>query len=492
MFDPDSSLNKFAEQLRMAEGGHAACIAHLREGVIGEGLPITGPFGVKPLIYADYIASGRALSQVEDFIGKIVLPVYANSHTQASYCGRFMTRLRAAARAWIARHCGADSRFEVIFTGAGATHGINRLVHLLGIATASQNNHSRPLILLGPYEHHSNILPWRESGAEVVEIPEGALGGPDLTELEKTLKAVSSGRLVVAAFSAASNVTGIMADVESITCILNRYGVKSVWDYAGGGPYMPINMCAGESGQIDAIVISPHKFVGGPAASGVLIIRKDAVAVSKPTFPGGGTVQFVSPWDHDYTSHLGAREESGTPNIIGDIRAALAFIVKETIGQAFQDSRNAILHHTARDAWRNHPQIELLGHDQNISQLPIFSFRVRNTRDGGYVHQQLFTRMLSDVFGIQARGGCACAGPYAHRLLNISRKSSTELRDSILKGREIVKPGWTRLNFSVLMDDAKVESIIRDVALLAADPHPYLSHYRCDESTARFEALSSV
>lgn len=489
MFDPDRALDDFARQLRGDQGAHEAVITSFREGMIGEGLPIDGPFGVKTLIYADYVASGRALRQVEDFVQQVVLPVYANSHTQASFCGRAMTRLRASARQHIARICRADAQYDVIFTGAGATHGINRLVHLFGVSEAVKGG-DRPLVLIGPYEHHSNILPWRESGAEILEISEGPEGGLDLVQLKAILDNVSPERLVIAAFSAASNVTGITVDVQGVTRCLNRYGVRSVWDYAGGGPYLDIDMHAMSPGQIDAVVISPHKFIGGPAASGILIVRKAAVSASKPTFPGGGTVQFVSPWQHDYAESLSAREESGTPNVVGDIRAALAFLVKDAIGQDYMEQRNAALYQRAYDAWRVHPQIEILGGAGLKGQLPIFSFKVRDADGGGYIHQQLFTRMLSDVYGIQARGGCACAGPYAHRLLGLSQEASVALRSEIMRGNEIEKPGWTRLNFSVLMDDAKVQKIIDGVSMLASNPQPYLHHYQCDESTARFEAVA--
>lgn len=462
-------------------------IDRLRAGLIGEGTTIPGPLGEHELIYADYVASGRALRQVEDFVLEEVLPVYANSHTEASYCGSAMTRLREAARAEIARICGADERYATVFCGSGATAGLNRLVHLLGVAGAAEKG-ARPLVVLGPYEHHSDILPWRESGAEVVEIGEDVAGGPDLQELEEVLRSAGEGRLIVGAFSMMSNVTGIVTDDLAVTRLLKRYGALAVWDCAGSGPYLPIEMYAGSDAQKDAVVVSPHKFIGGPAASGVMIVIKAAVKLDAPVAPGGGTVRFVSPWGHDYSSEITTREEAGTPNVIGDIRAALVFLVKEAIGQDVMDARNAAFRQRAQLVWQDNPAIEVMGNRDARHVLPVFSIRVRDLERGGYVHQQLVTRMLSDAYGIQARGGCACAGPYAHRLLGIGQRESEDLRSRILSGEELKKPGWTRLNFSVLLTDEKADRIIAAVDDLARNPYPLADRYTCDETTARFRA----
>lgn len=458
----------------------------LAQGVIGEGVPVDGGFGAKPLIYADYVASGRALRPIETFIMEEVLPYYANSHTEASYCGGFMTRLRQRCREEIGRLCGAGEGYATIFCGSGATAGINRLVALLGVAQAVEGE-ERPLVVTGPYEHHSNILPWRESGAEVVEIPECRQGGPDLAELERVLAGQPQGRLVIGAFSALSNVTGIRTDVARVTRLLKAHGALSVWDYAGGGPYLAIDMQAG--GGLDAVVVSPHKFPGGPGATGLLIVREAAVRIARPSWPGGGTVRFVSPWGHDYAGSLAAREEAGTPNVAGDIRAGLVFLVKEALGQAFLDRRHAVLKQRALAQWEAVDGLELLGAPQEKDSLPVFSFRVRDLERGGYIHQQLVTRMLSDAYGVQARGGCACAGPYAHRLLKIGQEQSDAMRAGILSGEELKKPGWTRLNFSVLLTEEKGDRIIAAVDELARAPYPLAEQYICDESKARFTAI---
>lgn len=469
-------LQQFRHELATGDA-----VSALREGLVGKGARIDGPFGTRDLLYADYVASGRALVQVERFVLEEVLPYYANSHTEASYCGGFMTRLRREARAVIADCCGAGPKHAVIFAGSGATAGINRLVKLLGVADAVAAG-QRVRIVIGPYEHHSNILPWRESGAEVIEIAEAACGGPHLAALDAALQ--DRADLTVCAFSAASNVTGIVTDVARVTRKAKAAGAKMVWDYAGAGPYLPIAMSPEDGVDIDAVVVSPHKFIGGPGASGVLIVRHDAVVTSRPSWPGGGTVRFVSPTGHDYSQSLEAREEAGTPNVVGDIRAALAFLVKDALGAEFMRARNAELTRRAIAAWQGVERLELLG-ALEPQRLPIFSFRVSNGK-GGYVHQQLVTRMLSDRFGIQARGGCACAGPYVHRLLAIDAEQSQRMREAILSGHEMEKPGFTRLNFSVLLSDEKVKFILDAVARLASDAVDYEPHYDVDASRAIF------
>ncbi|MGF9564573.1 aminotransferase class V-fold PLP-dependent enzyme [Neorhizobium sp. JUb45] len=473
----ETPLAKFRKSL-----GHGDVIASLNDGLVGSTATINGPYGEKALVYADYVASGRALHQVERFVLEEVLPYYANSHTEASYCGGFMTRLRREARATIAKSCGATEQHAVIFTGSGATSGINRLVALFGVTEAVAAGQS-VRIILGPYEHHSNILPWRESGAEIIEIPEQSDGGPDLALLEAALHD-GAPKLTICAMSAASNITGIISDVAAITTMVKAAGARMIWDYAGGGPYLPIAMCPAAGAQIDAIVVSPHKFIGGPGASGVLILRRDALATRKPSWPGGGTVKFVSPTAHDYSDNVESREEAGTPNVVGDIRAALAFIVKDAIGAEKMEARNRELTERAFSRWKQIPQLELLGL-QDADRLPIFSFRVRDGK-GGYVHQQLITRMLSDRFGIQARGGCACAGPYVHRLLSITPEQSEAIRQAILSGDEISKPGFVRLNFSVLLPDEKVRFILDCVAQIASDATTFEADYDVDASRAIF------
>ncbi|MBD8065195.1 aminotransferase class V-fold PLP-dependent enzyme [Devosia sp. PTR5] len=456
-------------------GEHAGgdLLAAIAGNIIGKGQAVPGPFGPHPMIYADFVASGRPLQQVEAFIATHVLPWYSNTHTEGSHCGAVMSDLRRQARALIKQEMGAGEDVALIFAGNGATAGLNKLVALLDVGPDTT-------VLIGPYEHHSNILPWRESGAQVIEVPEAAEGGPDLDWLEATLRS-RSGR-VIGAFSAASNTTGILTDTDSVTQLLKRHDALAVWDYACAAPYVRIDMGTGAAAK-DAIVLSPHKFVGGPGASGVLALRKSCIRRQKPSAPGGGTVRFVSPWDVVYSDDPVAREEAGTPNVIGDIRAGLAFAVKAAVGAETIQQRNAALARRGFDAWQHTKGLTLLGHPE-AKRLPIFSFTV-TSEDGETVHPQLVTRLLSDLHGIQARGGCSCAGPYGHRLLDIDEDRSARMRDGILSGNEVEKPGWTRLNLSWTMSEAEVELILEAVQSLPADAARVAPSYTIDRSTAR-------
>lgn len=467
-----------------------ALLDYLRSGLIGDGVPFNTPFGRRELLYADYVASGRALRQVEAFVTEEVLPFYANSHTEASYCGETMSRMREEARAIIARDLGATADCHVIFAGSGATAGINRIVGLLCVSERV-NAGERVVVLSGPYEHHSNILPWREAGAEIHVIPEAQTGGVNLGELEEMLKFQQDADLVIGSFSAASNVTGIVTQSDPVTRLLKRYGALAIWDYAGGAPYLSMNMTPEPGAEKDAIVFSPHKYPGGPGASGVLVVRDSVVQRRTPTAPGGGTVSFVSNWHHAYSSSVAVREEAGTPNVVGDIRAALAILIKDAIGCGVIHARDTELRERAIAKWSSVVGLRLLGLRDSAKALPIFSFQI-DDGSNKVLHHQLVTRMLSDVHGIQARGGCACAGPYAHQLLGLNRAASEQLFARLEAGHEIEKPGWVRLNLSYLHSDAQVDRIIGAVAELPDLAQRLAHRYAVDPVTARFRVTEPL
>lgn len=453
----------------------------LHDGIIGKDAVIEGPAGPRKMIYADYVASGRAHEAVEGWVMREILPFYANSHTEASHCGGVMTRLRREARAEILRICGGDeATHAAVFSGSGATAGLNRLVNLLAVGSGMR-------VLVGPYEHHSNLLPWRESGAEITTLPEAPSGGVDRDALARALEqARAAGQRVVVSLSAASNVTGITADVAAITAQVKAAGAAMIWDYAGGAPYLPMDLGAG----MDAVVLSPHKFPGGPGASGLLLLRRDAVRANRPSLPGGGTVRFVARDFHDYSDSIEAREEGGTPNVVGDLRAALVMVLKDAMGADQIAARNDANWARARARLMAEPRIELLG-NLDCPRLPILSFRLRDGQ-GGYVHQQLATRMLSDHFGVQARGGCACAGPYVMQLLGIEDAEAARLRAAILAGEEIEKPGFVRLNLSWAADEDEITAILNAVCDLAATAPDLAAHYDCDRARAIFRPRNAA
>lgn len=467
-------------------------ITELRDGLIGSKLHIEAPFGRKRIVYADYTVSGRALTQVEDWIRNNALPYYANSHTEVSACGQRMNRLRRQARTRIAASVGAGSECDVIFCGSGATAAANRLLHLLGLRSnggGETQSASGPIVLTGPYEHLSNILPWREAGARTVEIAEAAGGGVDLDDLQRNLRLYAGQGPVIGVFSAASNVTGILTDVRAVTRLLKAHGALAVWDYACGAPYLPMTMDPARDAPIDALFYSSHKFPGGPGGSGVLVIRRDAVRTRRPTCPGGGSVSYVSGWAHDYYDDLVLKEEAGTPDILGDLRAALAIAVRDGVGTDVINRRGQRFLERALAVWRKNERIVLLGHP-TAKRLPIIAFLLRDA-DGGIVHHRLVTRLLSDLFGIQAREGCSCAGPYGHRLLDVDRTLSESIRQQIHAGRILAKPGWTRLNFCHLLDDQSADHIIEAVAHLPDAADRLASQYRADPATGNFYHINT-
>ena len=466
-----------------------ALIDYVRESVIGRDDVIDGPWGPRPIIYADYTASGRSLTFIEDYIRSVVLPLYANTHTESSGTGLQTTRLREEARDIIA-HCVGASHDEhaVVFCGSGATHAVAKLVGVMGLKLpsalddrygfgASIPSDDRPVVFIGPYEHHSNELPWRESIADVVIIDEDADGHVSLEHLERELIRHADRTTLIGSFSAASNVTGIITDTVAVSTLLHEHGALSLWDYAAAAPYVPIDMGSSAEGNLaykDAVFISPHKLIGGPGTPGVLVARRELFANRVPDVPGGGTVRYVSTNEHDYHPEIEHREEAGTPAIIESIRAGLVFQLKEAVGPAVIEARESAFVRRAITSWEQNPAINVLG-SHEADRLSIVSFVIRH--EDRYLHHNYVVALLNDVFGIQSRGGCSCAGPYGHRLLGIDLDRSHEFQREINRGCEGIKPGWVRVNFNYFIDDATFDYIVEAVHMIASHGASLLGEY---------------
>ena len=463
----------------------------IRENIIGINEAMVTPFGLRRLVYADYTASGRGLRFIEDFIREEVLPRYANTHTEASATGLQTTRFREEARALVAKSVGASPSDAVIFVGSGATGAINRIVDLLALRDVGQARppqHERPVVFIGPYEHHSNILPWEHSLADLVTVPLDEEGGIDLESLERMLREEYADRpLKIGSFSAASNVTGVATDVDRVSTVLHRYGALAFWDYAGAGPYVEIDMNPEREGidpslaYKDAVFLSPHKFVGGPGTPGVLVMKR-AVAelgmLDRPVHPGGGTVDFVTSRDMQvqplYSKEIEHREESGTPAIVESIRCGLVFQLKDRVGAEVIHGRERALVRAAVASWRQNPAIEVLG-NPDAERLSITSFLIRYGPQ--FLHYGFVVALLNDLFGIQARGGCSCAGPYGAMLLRLDEKQGNAFMRCVDDGFNSIKPGWARVNFNYFISQAEFEYIVKAVHLVAARGWALMPYY---------------
>ncbi|KAF7010196.1 hypothetical protein CFC21_024643 [Triticum aestivum] len=447
-----------------SEKGAAATedkVEWLRSQLIGKDVEFDTPFGRRALTYADQTASGRSLSYIEDYLVKQVLPFYGNTHTDDSHVGSKTTRLVHKAARYIKRCMGAGPGDALIFCGAGTTAAIKRLQEIIGVAlpsvemrnrlSAQLRAEERWVVFVGPYEHHSNLLSWRQSLAEVVEIGVDADGLVDVAALRRALGSPEyADRPMLGSFSTCSNVTGVMTDTREIARVLHQHGAFACFDFAASGPYVKIDMKSGETDGYDAVFLSPHKFVGGPGTPGILLMNKSLYKFHSqpPSTCGGGTVAYVNGFNEEdtlYYDDIEEREDAGTPPILQKIHASLAFWVKEYVGYDTMDLRERVFSEMAMKRLVNSPNVRVLG-NTSAHRIPVFSFLIYPSvtvkkpfddfDEPGCdkqldtmrhkqlpLHGRFVTRLLNDLFGIQAREVVLAQAPMATHC-SMSRTSS--------------------------------------------------------------------
>ena len=473
----------------------------LRQQVVGVDSTFETPFGERLMVYCDYTASGRCLRFVEAYLQSLQR-VYANTHTEDDITGRSMSQLLHEAEQAIKDSVNAGPQGRIIACGTGATGAIDKLQQIVGVTQppATRRNlgdlldaeavsRTQPVVFIGPYEHHSNELSWRQSIATTVQVRLDASGQIDLAHLEELLQDPKyAGRKLIGSFSAASNVTGMRTDVRRIAALLHEYGAIACFDFAACAPYVDIDMNPepefdGEDPSIDAIFISPHKFLGGPGSSGVLVFNERIYDRDlPPSVSAGGTVDYVGMTDQDFIRQIEEREKAGTPGVLQTLKAGLVFQIKDAVGTDVIHAREHEYARRALHSWGRDDNIELLGNPDPDSRVGIISFNIRDAR-GKYLHHKLLTVLLNDLFGIQSRAGCSCAGPYGHRLLHIDEVTSEKYREAVQQGFCGLKPGWCRVGLHWVMDDAEANYVIDAVHFLAREGHQFLSLYDFDLST---------
>ena len=471
-------------------------LGYIREQIIGNDLVFETPFGERDIFYADYTASGRGVKFIEDKLQNILYS-YANTHTEDDYTGKYLTELFHEALTKIKILVNAGKTGKVISVGSGSTGALKKLQEIIGVyippATRERilkadekPGRDCPVVFIGPYEHHTNELMWREAFVEVVVIGLDTKGRLDLDDLTKKLEDTKfEGRQKMASFSAGSNITGIRTNVYDIAKICHQNDCLIFYDFAAVAPYVEMDMNRDEESYFDAVFFSPHKFLGGPGSSGILVFREQLYRKDlPPTTAGGGTVDFVGFRAHDYSKDIETREMAGTPPILQTIKAALAMDLKDQIGVGKIEQIEVEYTKDFLTRMKMIPNLEMVGRVDPEEKIPIISFNIKHK--DRILHPKFVTKLLNDLFGIQSRAGCSCAGPYGHILLDISDEHSSKYRRTIQKGLLGLKPGWVRINIHYTFSRNDVDFLVRAIEFVAEHGHLFLPKYRFNVRTGEW------
>jgi selenocysteine lyase/cysteine desulfurase len=470
-------------------GALEAHFAPFRAATLGCGAEIETPYGRKPLVYADWIASGRLYGPIERRMQEVIGPFVANTHTETSTTGTLMTRAYHSALKRIKAHVGASPADAVICYGSGMTGVVNKFQRILGLRVhesymerVSPAADQRPIVFVTHMEHHSNQTSWLETLCDVEVIPPNAQGEVDLDALDALLTKYAQRPVKIASITSCSNVTGLFTPYHDIAERMHAAGGLCFVDFACSAPYIDIVMHPPGRPQasLDAIYFSPHKFLGGPGTSGVLVFNTRLYRNRVPDNPGGGTVDWTNPWgQHKYVDDIEAREDGGTPGFLQAIRTALAIQLKEQMGVAQILAREHELLEIVWPALSAIPGLHLLaaGHPDRLG---VISFYIED------LHYNLAVQLLNDRFGIQVRGGCSCAGTYGHYLLQVSMDHSKSITDKISAGILCDKPGWVRLSLHPTMTDAEAHYVVDAIRELSEKHREWAADYTYCERSNEF------
>lgn len=459
-----------------------------RKNIIGFNQTIETPFGEKPLIYADWIASGRLYRPIEEKMQNTFGPFIGNTHTETSVTGTLMTNAYHHAQQIIKNHVNAAKDDVILFAGHGMTAVINKMQRILGLKSCGiigkkdcLQKSEKPVIFITHMEHHSNQTSWYETIADVEVIQPDKDLLVDLDDLKAKLKKYEDRKLKIGSFTAASNVTGIETPYHQMARIMHEANGLCFVDFAASAPYVDINMHPGdEMEKLDAIFFSPHKFLGGPGTSGVMIFDSNIYKNPVPDHPGGGTVDWTNPWgEYKYIDDIEAREDGGTPGFLQAIRTSLALTLKDLMNpEAIRKREDEILV-KAFDRLHKIDGLNILA-DNMHHRLGVISFYIDD------LHYNLGVKLLNDLFGIQTRGGCACAGTYGHYLLDVSYEDSHQITQLINTGDLSKKPGWIRASLHPTMTDDELEQLLHGIEIVAREHKELINHYEYNKHTNEF------
>ncbi len=453
-----------------------------RKNIIGIDQTFNSPYGEKKIIYADWIASGRLYKPIEKAISEVFGPFVGNTHSEASITGTSMTVAYQHSHDIIKQHVNAKHDDVIITAGSGMTGMVNKFQRILGLKVAEQlrefvklPENLRPVVFVTHMEHHSNHTSWLETIADVVVIEPDTEGLVDLDDLVKQLKKYENRELKIGAFTSCSNVTKIHTPYYEMAKMMHEHGGFCFVDFACSAPYEKIDMNPLDPmKKIDAVFFSPHKFLGGPGSSGVLIFDSKLYKNRVPDDPGGGTVDWTNPWgEHRFVSSIEAREDGGTPAFLQSIRASLAIKLKEEMGVEYILNREKQLMIIAFNGMKNISGLHILA-DNVADRLGAISFYVDK------IHYNLIVKILNDRFGVQVRGGCSCAGTYGHYLLHVTPQMSKHITEKINHGDLSEKPGWVRMSLHPTMTDDEVYLIVDAIKQIVKNIQSWKEDYIYD------------